>query len=236
MSDDFINSYQIKDAIYILLLDTAINVCLEESRGRISKDEMYACEACAARLELLKYDLLNNFGLSLEIKEKLKTFNFSKYTMKNEIKIIKGDLLTTGAQFIVHQTNCTSSQAAGLAKDIFNQFPYSDCYKNRLKASSPGTIEVCGDGLEKRFIINLFGQYFPGPPAESGMDSASDRKKYFHNGLLEISKIPNLKSIAFPYKIACGLGGGDWNWYFNHLQKFANSLPNIDVLIYVKSF
>ena len=50
------------------------------------------------------------------------------------------------------------------------------------------------------------------------------------NGTDEIRKqLPDLKSIAFPFQIGCGLAGGDWNVYLNETERFANSFGGRDV-------
>jgi O-acetyl-ADP-ribose deacetylase (regulator of RNase III) len=150
------------------------------------------------------------------------------------VKIIESDIFWTGAKFIAHQCNCTSNGgAAGIAKEIFAKYPYSNCYYMRTEAATPGTIEVCGDGLNHRGIINMFSQYFPGGPDTNETDDEKARKKWFHQCLMEITKVPNLESIAFPYKIGCGIAGGDWNWYSAQIDKFALFMKDkAQVLIY----
>ena len=46
----------------------------------------------------------------------------------------------------------------------------------------------------------MFGQYYPGNPKypESKIDGIKAREKYFHKCLMEIAKIDNLESLAFP--------------------------------------
>jgi hypothetical protein len=46
---------------------------------------------------------------------------------------------------------------------------------------------------------------------------------------------PNIISIAFPYKIGCGLAGGKWEDYESMIYKFAKENPNIKVKIYKKN-
>jgi O-acetyl-ADP-ribose deacetylase (regulator of RNase III) len=150
------------------------------------------------------------------------------------IQIVKANIFTTGAKYICHQTNCISIGAAGLAKNIFNNYPYSDCYSNRKLKSIPGTIQVCGDGLKQRYIINMFGQYYPGIATSDINDTIEARKKYFFNCLMEIAKINDLQSIAFPEKVGCGLAGGDWEWYFNKLQKFSEYVKHKAVVLIYK--
>jgi O-acetyl-ADP-ribose deacetylase (regulator of RNase III) len=141
------------------------------------------------------------------------------------IEIITGDLLASKEKYLLHQTNCISTKgAAGVAKSIFDKYPYADCYADRIETSKPGTIDIRGNDQDQRLIINLHGQYYPGRSRYplSSLDGLAPRQKYFYNGLLRVAKIENLKSIALPWRVGCGLGGGDWEWYLGTLTNFAN--------------
>lgn len=147
------------------------------------------------------------------------------------IKVITGDLLEAKEKYIVHQTNCVTTQGGGLAKFLFKKFPYADIYTTRTKEDcdlatlrdKPGSITVSGNGQDERFIIHLMGQLYPGGFWDDmPEDSEEMRHKFFHRGLNNIARIPNLDSIAFPFKIGCGIAGGDWDWYLGELNNFAN--------------
>jgi len=152
------------------------------------------------------------------------------------IKIIEGDLLEAKEKYILHQTNCLTNNAGGLALYLFLKFPYSNVYKDRTSNDTPGTIKVCGNGKDQRYVINAFGQYYPGPPKFQGRDSAQKRQEYFSQCLEEVSKIENLESIAFPYLIGCGLAKGKWENYLKMILDFSNldCMKDIPVVIYKK--
>lgn len=153
------------------------------------------------------------------------------------LKIIEKNIIESNSQFIAHQCNCITNQAAGVAKTIFDAFPYSNCYKDRpfpydLKEiyKFVGKIQVCGDGKENRFVINMFSQIFPGSSKYSnGNDSQQMREKYFIDCLDLISQIPNIQNISFPWRIGCNLGGGNWNNYLDILRKFSEKDINVDI-------
>jgi len=152
------------------------------------------------------------------------------------LRIVRGDLLESDAKYIVHQTNCLSDGgAAGLARHLFDKFPYADTYRNREKEDVPGTIVVRGNGEDQRYVINLMGQYFPGSYApNTDKDNEAKRRSYFFKGLLKISEIEHLDSVAFPYRIGCGIAGGDIDWYMDTLLKFSDYLEGkADVFIYM---
>lgn len=153
------------------------------------------------------------------------------------IEIITGDLLEAKEKYIAHQTNCISQKASGIAQTIFQKFPYADTYTNRIQPDIPATIQIVGNGQDQRYIINLYAQYYPGKSkyAFSTKDGIETREKYFHKCLLRVAKIENLESIAFPWRIGCGLAGGEWKHTLGQISIFANYIEekqNARVVIY----
>jgi len=147
-----------------------------------------------------------------------------------EIKI--GDLLLADEQYIAHQCNCLTDSAGGIAYYIFKKWIYSDDYTKRKLSGTidiSGSIKIHGDGKHKRFIINMFSQIYPGSPRYK--ETLESREKLFQETLDKILEIPNLTSIAFPYKIGCGLGGGNWENYLKMLTKFSE-ITSAKVVIY----
>lgn len=138
--------------------------------------------------------------------------------------IIHGNLLESKEKYIAHQCNCLTQSSAGIAKNIFDKYPYANTYSSRTEPDTLASIKILGDSLENRFVINMFAQYYPGKPKypESKLDGILARQQYFYQCLLKIAKISDLESIAFPYKIGCNLAGGDWNYYYGVLNNFAN--------------
>lgn len=155
-----------------------------------------------------------------------------------------GNLLNSDAQYIAHQCNCISKNASGLAGSLFKRFPYSNTYEtrtkylnnceSRTKPNEVGTIEVLGNGEDKRYVINMYAQYHPGPPQDfrGSIDSYNLRRNYFFDCLRAIRNIPNLKSIGIPYGIGCGLAKGNWPDYLALISGFSKATPAVDVIIY----
>lgn len=175
------------------------------------------------------------------------------------IHLINNSLLNAEEQYIAHQCNCVSTNAAGLASAIFGQFPHANSYLERIDsnaktikslgdgqvvvkqvngnvADTMGTIKIFGNGKDERYVINMFAQFFPGKTQQpfSNRDGIRARERAFENCLQHIAKLPNLKSIAFPHRIGCGLAGGDWDVYIEMLKTFADGLESkgIRVAIY----
>lgn len=143
-------------------------------------------------------------------------------------------ILNAKEQYIVHQTNSISTNAGGLAAAIFEKYPYSNIYQERLKnkkSHPPGTIEIRGNGIDQRYIINLMGQRYPGESVYKN-DTKANRLEFFKSGLKLIENIPNIKSIALPYNIGCGLAGGNWKEYSDIINSFIQKNQNITVAVY----
>lgn len=151
------------------------------------------------------------------------------------VRIIEGDLTNSSEQYIVHQCNCVTRGAKGLAKILFEKFPKSDCYRRRKGRprgaiyNKPGTVSVASGER----VVNLFGQVGPGRPrAGSRDDTREKRLGYFVSGLRSIFQFSNLKSIAFPFQIGCGLAGGSWSDYLAAIEAEAARNPSVRVVIY----
>lgn len=144
------------------------------------------------------------------------------------VRVVDGDLLDASEKFICHQCNCTTTYAKGLSASLFHRFPWAECYR-RGGQRTPGTIQVCGDGVSQRFIVNMFAQYGGGKPR--GRDSQAARLDYFRQCLGQIAKLPGLESVAFPFLIGCGLAGGDWTRYHAEIERFAG-IAKVPVVLY----
>lgn len=85
---------------------------------------------------------------------------------------------------------------------------------------------------EKRFVVNVFGQYSCGGLG-SGDNSAESRMDKFKLALDNLAEqldeetyrdirfIARRDGIAFPVGIGCGISGGDWNDYYKMIWDFA---------------
>jgi O-acetyl-ADP-ribose deacetylase (regulator of RNase III) len=159
-------------------------------------------------------------------------------------KLIEGDLLDCDAQYIAHQCNCTSKSSSGLAKAIFEKFPYADIYKDRYSENpfwhKPGELYIRGE-VNQRLVINMTSQVLPGGPGKlfevapgmSTQETTETREKLFLICLKKIKAIPGIKSVAFPYKVGSGLAGGDWNRYHEVLNRFATQLDKSRVEVFI---
>jgi len=141
---------------------------------------------------------------------------------------VSGNVLDAKEDYICHQCNCITSNSMGLAKDLFERYPHANTYRNRRRYQ-PDTHDKPGTILVADRIINMFAQLSPGKPTKQ--ETRSMRLHWFEQCLTHISQLPNIKSIAMPSHIGCGLAGGDWKVYRGLLQQFVQD-HNITVVLY----
>lgn len=121
------------------------------------------------------------------------------------VKIIDGDLFSSGAKFIVHQVNCQGVMGSGVAAQVKKKYPIVfEEYKKICSSSMLGNIQIIK--VAGKHIVNAFAQDKYG----------YDGKMYTSMKALRscFEKIRNCTKendvIAMPYKIACCRGGADW--------------------------
>lgn len=149
--------------------------------------------------------------------------------MSNIIFIEDADILNLPIQVIVQQCNCVSSNYKGLAEDILKKYDYANFYESNNSKRKIGNVELRGNGIDKRYIMAFYAQKFPGKPKEG--DDEKQRLKWFEECFTHLKRFKGIKRIAFPYKIGCGLAGGDWSKYLGLLEQFATENKHIKVYI-----
>ena len=134
--------------------------------------------------------------------------------------ILDGDLLKTPFQIIAHQVNCHGVMDGGVALQIKNKYPdvyneYRELCCKKCSADLLGTAQIvkCLKATEYKIFFNIFGQ------GGYGSDKVQTDYDALCNGFIDaISKFRDMCDvpryinvvIAIPYKIGCGLAGGDW--------------------------
>lgn len=165
------------------------------------------------------------------------------------MKIIYGDILDITDGIICQQVNCMGIMGSGLAKQIKYKYPrvyyeYSNFLKNKKNKIVPMGENIRGlrvveeknkDYLgrvqfvavdKNLYVVNMFAQYEYGR-----LNQVYTEYNHFERCLMNMvvtigcdEKLKDLP-IYFPYKIGCGLGGGDWNIIFKLIEKvFPNAI------------
>lgn len=127
----------------------------------------------------------------------------------------EGDVLTSSANIIAHQVNCRGVMGAGLAKQIRIKFPkvfaeYSvlcnRCKENDDAKMLLGVVQFVN--VDSKIFANCFAQLNYNAKIKQTQD------KYFKECMVTLEKYAReegLTSVAIPYKMGCGLAGGNWD-------------------------
>ncbi len=156
-----------------------------------------------------------------------------------------GNLLDSGADYICHQVNARGVMGSGIAKQIKERWPivYGK-YVTKVQETKNALKGVLGDqysdyGAEDSlmgwvqtvklpdhgYVVNMFAQH----------DYGKDGQRYtsydaFYSCLERMARVlPKNATIAFPYKIGCGLGGADWEIISKMIERV---LGDFNVVIY----
>lgn len=149
------------------------------------------------------------------------------------VRVIDGDLFNTKAKYICHQVNCKGKMGSGVAKQIRDKYPevYSayrlECNlfdEQGFPKSLMGIIlpVQTDDG---KVIINMFAQNNYGYGGACYTDYRA-----FQMCLIEIAELlPKGSAIAMPYRIGCGLGGGDWSTIETLITKYLGKKFDVEL-------
>lgn len=141
------------------------------------------------------------------------------------MNIIIGNIVDATEDFILHQVNCKGVMGAGVAGALSWKYgPYLTNYFIVCDAMSAQSYSLLGTYVLSKLpsgqtIVNLFGQ-----------DGYGRDRKYTNEFALQQAIIkfcnelpPDKKyTCAIPYKIGCGLGGGDWDYILEMLKSVEN--------------
>ena len=133
------------------------------------------------------------------------------------IQLVNCDILDSGANLICHQVNCRGVMNSGLAKQIRDRYPqvYEEFMRDYRRYSHPedklGRISMVNvsSGNHTFHVCNMYGQ-----------DRYGTDRQYTDYVALNtcFSRVADLLltlsrnyTVAIPFGIGCGLGGGNWN-------------------------
>lgn len=137
------------------------------------------------------------------------------------VTIVQGDILDAKENLIVHQVNCKGVMAGGLAKQIREKWPnvYEEYKWHCEFVTANQDVETYKNGLLGRtgychvepdkWVVNLFGQEDYGREKSkvyTDYDAVKDCLVSIHDTAERLGW-----SVALPYGMGCGLGGGDWD-------------------------
>lgn len=158
---------------------------------------------------------------------------------KNNIFYVNGDLLQQKVDIICHQTNCIGVMGGGIALSIKKKYPnvyqeyHNFCMKYKENHSKLlGICQIVKTGGKKPFFIaNLFGEDVPSANSiDTNYSALKNAMLSLKERILSISKDTPI-TIGFPYKIGCGLAGGDWTIVEKIIYDVFDGIKNITVVI-----
>ena len=160
------------------------------------------------------------------------------------INIVNGNIFDTYCNIICHQVNCQGIMGHGIAKQVKEKYKgVFNEYKRYCDAHADNRETMLGEALivdvdygaavldwlvnkERKYIANIFGQLTYG----TGLRTNYKALVLGLEVVASFAKEHNL-SVAIPYKIGCGLAGGDWN-KVNILIEGVFAGTGIEVLMY----
>lgn len=157
------------------------------------------------------------------------------------MKHFKGDIFGGEWDGMVHCANLYHTMGGGIARIIHRDYPEAyeaDCQTPRSDVRKLGTFSQASiqRGNRKFSIFNLYGQMGMGSDGQPMNRNA--RYDAIHDGVFRICEFivalgyNKPYTLAFPYKMASDLAGGDWNIVAAILESVESYFPNIEFHIY----
>jgi O-acetyl-ADP-ribose deacetylase (regulator of RNase III) len=148
------------------------------------------------------------------------------------IEYVMGNILNTGADILVNPVNCVGVMGRGLAKKVKEGWP--GCFFDYERACREGRVRLgemnvfhLGIYSIPRFIVNFpTKKHWRNPSHLPNIASGLDDLR------TTVLNLPYIETIAVPC-LGCGLGGLDWKDVKPLIEAFAESLPDVKVLVYL---
>ena len=144
------------------------------------------------------------------------------------VTIVEGDLLLSSEDILAHQTNCLGIMGGGIALQIKNKYPnvfkqYREfCLNRTCSEKLLGECQIVKiENEPNRYIANLFGQF------EISRTSVQTREDCLEKALIILKNEAQRKdlSVGIPYKIGCGLAGGNWDNVYQIISRVFYDYP-----------
>jgi O-acetyl-ADP-ribose deacetylase (regulator of RNase III) len=160
------------------------------------------------------------------------------------VNYIRGNLLTSDSDVIIHGCNCFGTMGAGIAAQVKKTYP--EAYKtdlattkgDRFKLGTFSFAPVSKSGIQPKLIFNLYSQYRWGPDEHGNplvdyraitKGSALIRDLLAKESATCLDKDFDSLKISYP-KIGAGLAGGNWKIIENLLNQVWQNHP---IYVYV---
>lgn len=145
------------------------------------------------------------------------------------LKVVRGNLLKSDCDVLVHQANCFGKMGAGIAKQIVKQYPMVEAVdKNyHIPVGSKGRLGNYSEYKDKNgvTIVNMYSQYRWGRGVRQTDYTAMEK------AVRKILEDVEGDKVGMPYLIGCDLAGGDWGKVESILETVSNELGR-DIYLY----
>lgn len=148
------------------------------------------------------------------------------------IKHLQCNIFDSGADVICQQVNCKGVMGSGLAKQVKERHPevYEAYISYCRDAQHPllGTWNFSKAMNADYWIMNLFGQ------DDYGRDKQHTDYEALRKSMLAAKEVLGKNvTIAFPSKMGCDRGGGNWDIVYNMIKEiFADQESDILICEY----
>ena len=133
---------------------------------------------------------------------------------------INGNLFDSPATVYCHQVNCIGVMGAGIAVEVKKRYPEMfEEYKTRCKQFGNKNLGDVQFHFSKngKILANMFAQ--DGISGQGGV--ATNYEKFDECiGKVYLFALRYGVSVAFPYLIGCGLGGGNWDRIYDIISSY----------------
>lgn len=137
--------------------------------------------------------------------------------------IVKGNLLDVTQGFIMQQVNCKDVMGAGVAKAIYTKYPVvKEQYHESFVTSAPELLRNEFHFVQvtpQLIVVNSYTQFTYGKDGTHHTDDAALIENIKRVAAIAAKHHTNL---CIPYKIGCGLGGGDWDRIYDGIDDIDN--------------
>lgn len=156
------------------------------------------------------------------------------------VKIVNGNLLDAKEDIIAHQVNCRGVMGSGVALAIREKWPkvyeeYKKCVDKMTDMGTRGRLlgvvwwVIVGEAGNRKRIANVFGQDNLGRDGKQYTDYKALKK-----GLEEVAYNASVygRTIAMPWGIGCGTGGGDWEGVVEPMINDIADRYGVEIVLY----
>lgn len=114
---------------------------------------------------------------------------------------IKGDLLESDVDIILHQVNIQGVMGGGIAYQIAKTYPSVEKEYRKFKKAELG--EVCFAKTDKYVVGNVYSQNADFSTNYVALEKALEKVDAY-------MRKNKLKSVGIPYGYGCGIASGNW--------------------------